>query len=153
MPEIYSGIFMSGKACIARCGVNALSGLRFRENLNRRPIRGFNAFYPLLPPARPSSRYYRQAALHAHAVWLPGGCFAGVHYRRRDGRWFRQAARPDAWSGRYVYAEDPLPALSPSQCRPLSPRYADLPQTCSTMKRCEPGRPDAHQYRQTRQSW
>ena len=59
-------------------------------------IRAFNVFCPLPPPAHPSSRCYRQAALHAHAVWLPGGCFAGVHYRRRDGRWFRQAARPDS---------------------------------------------------------
>ncbi len=131
MPEIFSGTFMSDKAFVARCGVDTLSR-RFRGQSGRLtflPIAAASASIIALLPAGCASRPRGLAA---------GRLFCGRSLPPPRRALVSPAARPDAWSGRYVYAEDPLPALSPSQCRPLSPRYADLLQTCSTMKRCEP---------------
>ncbi|MGC6745700.1 hypothetical protein ACP0HM_20630 [Escherichia coli] len=83
MPEIFSGTFMSGKAFVARCGVNALSR-RFRG-----PVRAFNVFAHCCRQRVHHRAVTGRLRFTTAWFWLPGGCFASDRYRRRDERWFR----------------------------------------------------------------
>ncbi len=79
---------------------------------------------------------------------LPGGCFAGVHYRRRDGRWFRRLLVQTHGQGDTFTLKIHFRTFTFT----MSPAFTTVcgsSTNCSTMKRCEPGRPDARRYRQT----
>ncbi len=120
-----------------RCqsGVDTLSR-RFRGQSGRLtffPIAAASASIIALLPAGCASR---------RVVWLPGGCFAGVHYRRRDGVGFARLLVQTHGQGDTFT----LRSTSSTFTFTMSPAFTTvcgLPQTCSTMKRCEPGRLDA----------